>query len=79
MENQEDIDEMISEIIQDENLTWTEKKVAIAMVVIIRRKGMMTAEEIDKELHELKVWDMDDLEFKNFIDAMNNIYPSMEN
>ena len=79
MENQEDIDEMISEIMQDENLTGTEKKVAIAMIVIIRRKGMMTDEEIDKELDELNVWDMDDLEFKNFIDAMNNIYPLMEN
>ena len=56
MENQEDIDQMTLEIMQDENLTWIEKKVAIAMVVIINRKGMMTEEEIDKELNELNVW-----------------------
>jgi len=66
MENQEGIDELILEIMQDENLTWTEKKVAIAMVVIINRKGMMTEEEIDKELNELNVWNMNDLKFKNF-------------
>jgi len=76
---EKDIDEMTLEIMQDENLTWIEKKVAIAMVAIIRRKGMMTHEEIDEELIELNVWDMSDLEFQNFIDAMNNICPSMEN
>lgn len=79
MENQEDIDEMTLEIMQDEELTWEERKLAIAFIAILRRKGEMTEEEITKELDELNIWDMNDLEFKNFIDAMNNIYPSMEN
>jgi hypothetical protein len=79
MENQEDIGEMILEILQDKKLTWIQKKVAIAMIAILLGKGEMTEEGITKELKELDIWDMDDLESKNFIDAMNNIYPSMEN
>lgn len=36
MEDQEDIDEMISEIMEDENLTWIQKKAA--MIAILSRK-----------------------------------------
>jgi len=79
MENQKDIQEKRLEIMEDENLTWEEKKVAIAIIAIVGRKGEMTEEEIGMELDELNIWDMNDLEFKNFIDAMDNIYPSVEN
>jgi hypothetical protein len=77
MENQEDIGEMILEILQEKKLTWIQKKVAIAMIAILLRKGEMTEGEITKELEELDIWNMDDLDSKNFIDAMN--YPSVEN
>ena len=79
MENQDSIKEMTLEIMEDEDLTWEERKVAIAIIAILRREGEMTKEEITKELDELNIWDMDDLEFKNFVDAMNNIYPLKEN
>ena len=79
MENQKVIQEKRLEIMEDENLTWEEKKVAIAIIAIVGRKGEMTEEEIGMELDELNIWDMNDLEFKNFIDAMDNIYPSVEN
>lgn len=41
MKNQDDIDKITLEIMQDEDLTWIQKKVAIAMIAILRRKGEM--------------------------------------
>ncbi len=77
MDNPEDIKKTLK--IMD-NMSWKQRKVFIAMIGILRRKGgRITEEELIKELEDLNVLEMGDLEFRNFVRAMDNIYPPEEN